>query len=69
MDKALEAIQTSVKIKESAATLEKEIPISKYEKYRVCKKDEKIEAENEEDFDWYDCNSPSTYFCLTMENT
>ena len=43
-----------------------ELPINKYLKYKIVSSHKN--NEEEEVFDWYKADSPTTYFCLTLNN-
>ena len=58
------------KYQEAFKNLPKEIQISKYEKYKIVRRDEKdLDIDYDEEFDWYNYKSNTTYFCFTLENT
>ena len=51
-------------------SLPTEIIIDKYTKHSIKKKDKSEDTDDEEeDFDWYNPDSASTYACLTHNNT
>jgi hypothetical protein len=57
------------KLQELSLRIEQEIRISPHEKLVIKKSsDPTTEESTEEDFGWFNYQSPHTYFCMTLEN-
>lgn len=60
------------KYRDKSLKLKSEVPVNDYVKYKLvrCGESKHPDAnKDDEDFEWYDPKSSTTYFCLNMNNT